>query len=251
MDRRTALESVLGRRMIVSIVVIGSIGTVACNDATGRSASTNNQPSAVTPVSGAPVSASPSQSSSPTTIPAPTTTTAGTTPGTGTTVPWASAVADEVAAQAIPMTIAIPAIQVEAPIIGVGIASDSGQMEVVDDPSTVGWYQWGPSPGDAGSSVLAAHVDLAGYGPGVFFDLDQLTEGDEVSIGFDDGTTDTFVVVDGRRVDKTELAIDEIFRRDGPPVVRLVTCGGAFNRTERRYADNVVVTLSPVEVREG
>ena len=50
------------------------------------------------------------------------------------------------------------------------------------DVDEVGWYRYGPTPGDNGSAVLSAHVDSRSQGPGVFFRLGTLTPGDFVEV---------------------------------------------------------------------
>ncbi len=147
---------------------------------------------------------------------------------------------------AAPTRITVPALGVEAEIIAQGVAV-SGQMEVPDNVTDVGWYRFGSSPGEAGSAVLAAHVDLAGQGPGVFYDLSSLVAGDRFAITFDDGTTADFRVVAGATYDKQSLPLDAIFSRQGPSVVTLITCGGGFSASTRSYDSNVVVYAVPVD----
>lgn len=63
----------------------------------------------------------------------------------------------------------------DAPIHAVGVEPD-GSMEIPDDVSRIGWYEYGPAPGDAtGSAVLTAHIDSRTQGRGVFYDLDAVT----------------------------------------------------------------------------
>ncbi len=95
--------------------------------------------------------------------------------------------------------------------------------------------------------MLAAHVDLAGPGRGLFYDLGDLEPGDEVEVGYDDGTTARFLVTARAIYEKTELPLDVIFSRDGSPVLTLVTCGGEFSRSARSYDSNVVVFAVPVD----
>jgi hypothetical protein len=45
---------------------------------------------------------------------------------------------------------------------------------------------------------------------------------------------------------KEELPVDQLFAREGAPVLTLVTCGGAFDRAEQRYLDNTVVSAAPL-----
>lgn len=126
-----------------------------------------------------------------------------------------------------PTGLHIEAIGVSADIKPHGVDRSTGQMDVPHNVFDVGWYMYGPSPGDPGSAVLAAHVDLYGQGPGVFFDLDRLEPGDVISVSFDDGTDALFDVWAATTYRKDQLPTDVLFNRDGPPTLSLVTCGGA------------------------
>jgi len=144
----------------------------------------------------------------------------------------------------IPVALRIPAIDVAAPVSPAGVEAN-GDMEVPGNVAEVGWYKYGPAPGESGSAVLAAHVDLARQGPGVFFDLRTLEPGDVILVDFDDGTTETYRAEARTVYEKTELPIDVIFSREGPPVLTLITCGGGFNRNIGSYDSNVVVYAVP------
>ncbi len=143
-----------------------------------------------------------------------------------------------------PVALRIPAIAVEAPIIQVGVEPD-GDMEVPRNVTDVGWYEHGPAPGEPGSAVLAAHVDLARQGPGVFFNLRSLEPGDVIHVAFSDGTTEAYRAVARTIYDKADLPTEAIFSRDGPPILTLITCGGGFNRSVGSYDSNVVVYAVP------
>jgi hypothetical protein len=161
------------------------------------------------------------------------------------------AVPDEVTAPAEvidlapPVGLRIEALGVDAPIAAYGVNQRTGQMAVPDNVTEVGWYQFGPAPGEAGSAVLAAHVDLAGSGPGVFFDLQSLEEGDRVVVLHTDGTESPFRVIARTTYEKDELPLDVVFSREGPSVLTLITCGGGFNTDISRYDSNVVVYAVP------
>ncbi len=141
----------------------------------------------------------------------------------------------------IPVVLEIASINVKAPIVPYGVDGETGQMDIPNNVRDVAWYRFGPSPGESGSAVLAAHLDLAGQGPGVFFSLHELEPGERVSIGFDDSSTQMFRVVGRVIYHKDELPLGTIFSREGAPVVTLITCGGGFNDSERSYDSNVVV----------
>jgi sortase (surface protein transpeptidase) len=144
-----------------------------------------------------------------------------------------------------PTRLHIEAIGVSADIQPHGVDRSTGQMDIPDNVSDVAWYKYGPSPGDPGSAVLAAHVDLQGQGPGVFFDLERLEPGDVITVGFDDGTDAQFDVWARTTYRKDQLPTEVLFNRDGPPILSLVTCGGGFDRSTSRYDSNVVVFASP------
>lgn len=166
---------------------------------------------------------------------------------TVTTLEWSSLSIDDdvVVEQPAPTALQIEAIGVMAPVIPLGVVAETGEMEVPANIDEVGWYRFGPSPGQPGSSVLAAHVDAYGEGPGIFYNLDRLLPGDTINVQFEGGETTTFVVTSSERVPKGGLAVESIFAQDGAPVLRLITCGGGFNYTSRSYDDNVVVTAQP------
>ncbi|MGB7861539.1 MAG: class F sortase [Acidimicrobiia bacterium] len=144
-----------------------------------------------------------------------------------------------------PVGLVVDSITVDAPVAPFGINDRTGQMAVPHNVRDVAWYEFGPSPGEGGSAVFAAHVDLAGQGPGVFYRLSELSPGDSIAVTFDDGTTREFVVRARVTYEKNELPLETIFSREGSPVLTLITCGGGFSRSEQRYDSNVVVYAVP------
>lgn len=146
-----------------------------------------------------------------------------------------------------PLRIAIPAIGVDARIIGVGVDSEGG-MEVppLDQPMLAGWYRLGPSPGELGNSVLVGHVDTRRHGPGVFFDLGRLRKGDLITISRADGTRVRFAVDDVRLFPKSGFPSHAVFGTGDQSRLRIVTCGGRYDRSVRDYLDNVVAFASRV-----
>lgn len=146
-----------------------------------------------------------------------------------------------------PVRLRIEEIGVDAPVVAYGVDADTGQMEVPDNVQEVAWYEHGPVPGEPGSSVLAAHVDLAGQGPGVFYRLADLDPGDVVAVDFEDGTRFTFIVAARVIYAKDQLPLDVVFAKQGPAVLTLITCGGDFDSSRSRYDSNVVVYARPVD----
>lgn len=133
-----------------------------------------------------------------------------------------------------------------APVDPVGIESD-GSMEIPIDIQRIGWYEYGPSPGqDEGSAVLTAHIDSRTQGRGIFYHLDAMSAGDTVEVDMSDGSTRTFVVDEVRQIPKVDLPTGDLFRRDGSSRLALITCGGEFDPSSRHYRDNLVVLATPV-----
>jgi hypothetical protein len=137
-----------------------------------------------------------------------------------------------------PMSIAIPAAGVDARVVPVGLGPD-GAMEVpaVD---LAGWYRLGPRPGERGPAVIVGHVDSR-VGPAVFSRLGQLRQGDRIVVGRDGGAAAAFAVERVERHAKESLPVARVWNRTSQPVLRLITCGGSFDRSTGHYRDNVIV----------
>lgn len=144
-----------------------------------------------------------------------------------------------------PVEVALPQLGITAPIDEVGLEPDRS-MEIPDDVRRVGWFSPGVAPGEeAGSAVLSGHVDSREQGPGALFDLREASPGDEVRVTLDDGQEVTYEVASLTRYGKAELPTTELFRRDGPHRLVLITCGGAFDEETRSYEENIVVVAEP------
>jgi len=147
---------------------------------------------------------------------------------------------DEVAE---PVRLRIPAAGVDTPLVRLRRAAD-GTVEVPTDFGVAGWFAEGPRPGQIGPAVILGHVDSRA-GPAVFFRLKDLRPGAEVVVDRADGSTVTFRVTGALRVPKVEFPTDEVYGPTLEPSLRLVTCGGSFDRAARSYRDNVIVSADP------
>jgi sortase (surface protein transpeptidase) len=144
----------------------------------------------------------------------------------------------------VPVRVQISAIGLRAPVIPVGVAAGTQQMEVPESVRTVGWYRFGPSPGQPGSAVLIGHVDTRSQGAGAFFGLRKLREGMTIRVGLSDRSWLRFRVVARRHYGKADLP-GNLFARAGSPMLALITCGGSFDPSSHTYSDNVVVYALP------
>jgi len=150
------------------------------------------------------------------------------------------AVADEQTPASPPVRVRVPSIGVDSTLLELGL-DGAGALVPPEDFDRAGWYTGGPVPGEIGPSVIAGHVDSYS-GPAVFFRLGDLAAGDDVLVDLADGSTVRFTVADSRRHPKDDFPTEEVYGPTAQPVLRLITCGGEFDRDRRSYRDNVVVT---------
>ena len=138
-----------------------------------------------------------------------------------------------------PVRLTIPAIRVATPLLRLGRERD-GSMQVPADFARAGWFAEGLSPGQVGPAVIAGHVDSK-TGPAVFFRLRELRPGDTVQVERADGARLQFVVEQARSFPKATFPTAEVFGPAPWAALRLVTCGGDFDRARGSYRDNLVV----------
>jgi sortase (surface protein transpeptidase) len=139
-----------------------------------------------------------------------------------------------------PVALRIPSIKLTTKgLVDLGL-DDKGELEAPKDFQQAGWYAAGPTPGEFGPSVIAAHVD-SHLGPAVFYRLGALKKGAEVVIDRKDGSTATFVVDRVERYPKAQFPTSEVYADTGGRAeLRLITCGGDIDQQSGHYVDNVV-----------
>lgn len=183
----------------------------------------------------APVSTSPTTSPTPTpdTVPA---TSINVRPG------------DEVSPAGVvgdPLSISIPALGVESELVATGVLPD-GTIDVPASADVAGWFNGGPRPGERGPAVIMGHVDSKVTGPGVFWGLRDLELGDVVTVQTTTGAA-TFVVQSVQQYPKDMFPTSAVYGPVPEPALRLITCGGSFDRSIGHYRDNIVVFLTHTE----
>jgi len=141
-------------------------------------------------------------------------------------------------AVAVPVRLRIPALHVDSPLQRLGVQAD-GAIAVPSSPTVAGWYERGPRPGQPGPAVILGHVD-SHTGPGVFVGLRAVRPGTVVLVDRADGSSVTFRVTGVSRVSKTQFPTDLVYAPTLDSTLRLVTCGGSFDRARGSYRDNVI-----------
>lgn len=143
--------------------------------------------------------------------------------------------------RSVPKRLRIAEIAVDAPFTALAIGP-SGQLNPPppDDTNLVGWFQGGVTPGERGTSVVAGHVDTK-TGPAVFLQLSLLKPGSKVDITREDGTIATFKVDSVETFSKAHFPDERVYADTPSPQLRLITCGGEYDKKAKDYTDNVVV----------
>ena len=148
-----------------------------------------------------------------------------------------------------PVRIEIPAIGVDSKLMKLGLNPD-GTMQVPPSAFPAGWYTGAPTPGELGPAIIAGHVDW-GKQHGVFHDLVNLVAGDEVAVTRADGSLAVFRVTDVVQFPKSAFPTADVYGNIDHAGLRLVTCGGSFDRAVGHYRDNVVAYAELVTSHEG
>jgi sortase family protein len=140
-----------------------------------------------------------------------------------------------------PTELWIPRIEARSSLISLGLNKD-GTVEVppVAEAMQAGWYSLSATPGEAGPAVILGHVD-GNRKPGIFYRLRELVPGDDVEISRMDGSVARFVVRKVSQVPKAQFPTEAVYGDTTDPELRLITCGGRFDRATHSYFDNIIV----------
>jgi hypothetical protein len=145
-----------------------------------------------------------------------------------------------------PVRLVQPRLQIDAPIVPVGV-DEEGAMASPPDPDTVAWWSLGADISAEGNVVLAAHVNWDGS-LRVFGRLFLAQPGDVFYLTDAAGVEHGYLVTWTRTYDAETAPLEEIFLADAPGhQLTLITCGGRFDRPERQYLDRLVVRAQRIE----
>jgi hypothetical protein len=137
----------------------------------------------------------------------------------------------------------IPSLHVEAFVRTTSIVDH--ELVIPGDVHDVG--EWGRKA-NAGTTILAGHVNWVGQGLGALGTLADIAPGATVYLANREGVVSVWSVVSLRSVSKKDLP-QALFASGGARRLVLVTCGGAFDAATHQYADNVLATAVPAQTR--
>lgn len=148
---------------------------------------------------------------------------------------------------AAPVAVHIPSVGIRSGLERLGLDAE-GAIETPRAWESAGWYRGGTRPGQQGAAVILGHVDST-TGPAVFARLRDLRPGDRVRVRRGDGSVAVFSVDRLEQHRKTRFPTADVYFPTPEPTLRLVTCGGDFDRDRGSYRDNLVVFASLVAER--
>jgi len=146
-----------------------------------------------------------------------------------------------------PISLSIPDLGVESPVVTTSMDA-SRSIVVPEDVMETGWYDGSRRLGASyGSTVIVGHRDSATLGSGALFGVEEIPLGSTITVTAQDGTTHEFMVDSVELIDKSLLPAEapRIFSLTGEYRLVLITCGGAFDESLRSYESNVVITALP------
>lgn len=140
-----------------------------------------------------------------------------------------------------PKRLIIPKLGVNAPIRSVGLDRRGAiQVPPVDNHNLVGWYRHGPTAGQAGPAVMLGHKDTRTRSA-VFSRVHELRHGDTIEVTRMDGTVAVFTVGGIEQAGKEIFPTHRVYGDAATAELRLITCGGYYDRSTGHYTDNVIV----------
>ncbi|PRH77156.1 class F sortase [Streptomyces solincola] len=150
---------------------------------------------------------------------------------------------------AAPYRLRIPDIRVDTPVMRLGLAKDGSlQVPPAGNRNVAGWFQDGTAPGAEGTAIMAGHVDND-QGPAVFYSLGTLRKGHRIEVDRADGRTAVFTVDAVEVYDNDAFPDEKVYGTADRAELRVITCGGAFDRKTGGYQGNVVAFGHLIGVR--
>lgn len=142
-----------------------------------------------------------------------------------------------------PRRIDIPDVKIHAGIGTVGQNPDGTiQVPTEADARRAGWYDLGPTPGEAGPAVLVGHVDSRLVPPktAAFYYLGETRPGDLIRITRADGSVAVFRTDSVETARKADFPSEKVYGSTSYAALRLITCGGGWT-PKGGYDSNVIV----------
>ncbi len=141
-----------------------------------------------------------------------------------------------------PVRLIVSSVGINARVDGLGTTPE-GLIAVPKSYGTVGWYNKGSTPGKPGPAVMVGHY-TGGYG-GVFDKLQDLKDGDLITVKNGKGQSFTYKVTKKSEYEKDKVPMAEIFKKGDSSRLEIITCAGKWQSTT--YNNRLVVSAELVQ----
>lgn len=140
----------------------------------------------------------------------------------------------------MPRYLTITKLDVKARMLNIGSTNDQ-----IDAPANVhdaGWYNKSAKPGKNGAMVVDGHVS-SWTAKGVFYGLDRLVPGDEITVERGDGKIFNFTVAKTTQYEAKDVDMRAVLKpfNSAKQGLNLITCSGAYDRTTQEFEKRFVV----------
>ncbi len=140
-----------------------------------------------------------------------------------------------------PVKLEIPSVKIGSSVERVGVDKD-GNMQAPSSSKIISWYQFGALPGEKGNMVLSGHKDSA-IGPGVFYTLEKVKPGDEITVTAADKSVHNYLVNRSESYLSENLPVREIFSdQKREKQIYLITCAGTWDFFKKKYDKLILVS---------
>lgn len=143
-----------------------------------------------------------------------------------------------------PRRVEVRSLGIAAPVMARGLDSAGAVAPPpYAKPRTVGWYGGGVRPGAAGTALFVGHVDTRTK-PAVFYGLSAAEPGTKIRVTRSDRSIAEFTVEDVQVIGRDRFDARKVYgsRETSRAELRLITCGGTFDKKAGAYTANVVVS---------
>jgi LPXTG-site transpeptidase (sortase) family protein len=155
--------------------------------------------------------------------------------------PTASVVANYVVAPTPPRYLIIPELNVDAPILSVGVNAQ-GVLETPDNIYDTAWYDESAQPGQLGAMLIDGHIS-SWTAQGVFYGLKTLQPGDAIDVQGGNGAVFTYQVVKIQVYDANNVDMGTAMVSINPskPGLNLISCTGDVIQGTNEFNERIVV----------
>jgi sortase (surface protein transpeptidase) len=137
-----------------------------------------------------------------------------------------------------PAGVEVTALGVKTWVIAIGVDANRA-LRVPKRADIIGWWSGGSVPGELGPTVLVGHYDSRSRA-GVFAKLGDIEIGENIVVTQTDGSKYIYYVTELEKLKKSAFPTEKVYGWTPETTLRLVTCGGKFDRKTGHYEDNTI-----------